>query len=883
MANAPLATYRLQLRSSFSFADVADVADYLVELGVSHVYSSPILQAVPGSAHGYDVVDPTRVNTELGGEDGFSWLCGELRRRGLGLILDIVPNHVAIGGPENPWWWDVLENGPASRYATYFDVDWAAIETEAANKILLPVLGDHYGRILEAGELQLSRTGGAFEIRHHEHRFPLAPRSLDTFLGAAAERCGSPLLAFIADSYGRLPSPQARDPRALARRHRDKEVLQTELGELCLREPSVTAAIDAVIGEWNASPDALDGLLARQNYRLACWHMAEQELGYRRFFDINSLIGLRVEDESVFDDTHRLILRLLREKQVHGLRIDHPDGLRDPETYVQRLRSAAPDAWIVVEKILESEETLPSTWPVEGTTGYDFLNQAAGLFVDPTGELRLTQCYVHFTGEPADYAALVWEKKHQVLRDVLGSDVHRLTALLREVCAQHRCHRDYTRGQLEVALRELVACFPVYRTYVRADPRQVSGRDIEYVTRAVDAAKGHCADLDPALFHFLRDLLLLNVEGEAETEFALRFQQLTGPVMAKGVEDTVFYCFNRLVGLNEVGGDAGRLGSTVADFHAACTVAQGQWPSRMLATSTHDTKRGEDVRARLSLLSELPEQWSEAVWRWASMNDRHRVDGMPDPNAEYLLYQTLVGAWPIETPRVAVYMEKAAREAKKHTSWNTPNEPYEKALQRFVAQVLDDRAFLVDLGAFVDRLKRPGYINSLAQTLLKLTAPGVPDFYQGTELWDFGLVDPDNRRPVDYDLRRRLLAEAKSATPECVLERIEGALPKTWLIHRVLTTRRRRPGLFAPSAEYHALDARGTRAAHVVAFMRGEGAITVVPRLVIRLDGDWLDTVIDLPLGRWRNELTGEVMEGGAVPLRKMLARFPMALLLVEI
>ena len=873
------ATYRVQLHAGFTLDDAAAIADYLAELGISHLYCSPYLQAGRGSTHGYDVVNPHLVNDELGGAEAHTSLWQTLQKHELGQVLDVVPNHMAITGHENPWWWDVLENGHSSRYAAYFDVDWDPPEARLRNTVLLPILGDHYGRVLEAGELRLERRDATFTVRYHDHLFPVSPRSLDSLLAVAAGRCQSDALAFTADAFGWLPLSTATDWTSVQRRHRDKEVIRGQLAHLLAERPEVATAIDAVIAEVNANPDALDALLERQNYRLAFWRSAARDLGYRRFFDINTLVALRMEDERVFADTHALVLKWLGAGILDGLRIDHPDGLRDPLVYCQRLHQAYPQAWIVVEKILEPGERLPDTWPVAGTTGYDFLNHVGGLFVDPHGERPLTELYTAFTGESSDYAALVREKKHQILHELLGSDVNRLTALFVEICERFRRHRDYTRHELHEALREVIACFPVYRSYVQAETGHVSDDDTRYINEAVERAKGYRPELDEALFDFLRDLLLLRTGGTLETELVMRFQQLTGPTMAKGLEDTAFYCFNRLVSLNEVGGDPSRFGVSVGEFHRTCLEAQRRWPRAMLATSTHDTKRSEDVRARLYLLSEIPERWGEAVHRWAALNDQHRRSDWPERNTEYLFYQTLVGAWPIGVERMTDYMEKAVREAKVHTSWTNINHEYEAALRAFIKGVFADREFLADLDAFVTPLVEPGRVNALAQTLVKLTAPGVPDLYQGTELWDLSLVDPDNRRPVDYQLRRRLLADLHGATPEVIWARRHEGLPKLWVIHQALSLRRQRPELFGPHGEYRPLTAGGERAGHVVAFARYNAAVTVVPRLGLRLDGPWAETTLELPPGQWRNELTGEGVGGGMVRTGELLARFPVCLL----
>jgi (1->4)-alpha-D-glucan 1-alpha-D-glucosylmutase len=877
----PRATYRLQLRPGFGFAEAARIADYLADLGISHVYCSPYLQATPGSTHGYDIVDHGRVSDDLGGPSGHRVFCDALRANGLGQLIDIVPNHMAIG-PLNPWWWDVLENGPSSPFATFFDVEWASPEERLRNKVLLPILGDHYGRVIESGEIRLRRNGGALTLHYNEHVVPVAPRSLTGLFADAAERCGSSDLAFIADALEFLPLPTVTDRESVERRNRDKQVLYRQLERLCGEQPPVCSAIDDVVAETNADSDKLDDFLARQNCRLAYWRSASRDLGYRRFFDVTSLVALRVEDDRVFAETHALILRWLREGVVDGVRIDHPDGLRDPQRYFERLRAACPAAWIVVEKILSDDEQIPQTWPVDGTTGYEFLNLAGGLFIDPQGENPLTVFYAEFTGETTDYAALVRTSKHRALRDLLGSELNRLTALLLRICEQQRRFRDYTRHEAHEVLRAVLACFPVYRTYVRPDAGEPTQSDLAFVTAAVDEAKTTRPDLDPALFDFVRDLLLLRVRGDLEDELACRFQQLSGPVMAKGGEDTALYNFNRLVALNDVGGAPDHFGTSTDDFHRACGQTHERWPRMLLATSTHDTKRSEDVRARLATLSEIPDTWAAAVRRWAAHNERYRRHGKPDRNTEYLFYQTVVGAWPFDSERATAYMEKASREAKAQTSWNAPDPVFDDALRAFVTAVLSDAAFLRDLEEFIGPLVAAGRINSLAQTLVKLTAPGVPDIYQGTELWDLSLVDPDNRRAVDFEQRRGLLAELSGATPESVSSRMNDGLPKLWVIRHALHLRRARPAAFDPSGDYRPLAASGARSTHVVAFLRNGEILTLVPRWTIRLAGRWGDTEIDVPSGRWRNVLTSDPVSGGKVAVARLLSRFPVCLLVRE-
>ncbi len=874
------ATYRLQLDSGFGFEQAAALIGYLAELGISHLYVSPVLQAAKGSPHGYDVVDPSRVNRELGGEQGFFRLHNALDSAGLGLLLDVVPNHMAIGGRENPWWWDVLENGSSSPYAQYFDVDWDASEERWPNKVLLPVLGDHYGRILETDQFRVSHTAGTFTLAYHDHLFPIDPTSLPELLHSAAKTCDSAFLGFLARSHARLPRPTATaDRRTVDQRHQDKQVLAFLLTRLCKDDPAVSAALDSVTARINEDHDALDRLIDQQNYRPAFWRAASRDLGYRRFFDINELGGLRAERREVFRDTHYLPIDWVRKGMVQGLRVDHPDGLRDPTEYFQRLRQSCPEAWIVVEKILETDEKLPPDWAVEGTTGYDFLNLVNGLFIDPRGKNGLTRCYETFSGRQSDPETLVLECKRQVIAELLASELSRLTSLFIDVCERHRRHRDYGRDELRRALAETAACFPVYRSYLSPARKPAGRRDSLHITAAIDRAGGECPDLDPELFGFLKQILQGRISGPLEMELALRFQQLTGPVMAKGVEDTFFYRHHRLAAINEVGGDPTGFGTSPARFHRICAQSRTEHPFSLLASTTHDTKRSEDVRARLALLSEIPEQWSQAVTEWGAHNARHRHDEFPDRNTEYLLYQTLVGAWPIETERLAAYMEKAVRESKEHTSWLRQNEPYESSLQEFIKGIMDDTLFCDKVRTFVAGLEHPGRVNSLGQLLLKLTAPGVPDIFQGTELWTMTLVDPDNRRPVDFDACRAALTRVRSLAVEEILARMDQGLPKIWTMHQTLDLRRRRPELFGATGTYTPLRATGPKAGHVVAFIRGTGGVCVVPRLILGCNGDWKDTRLDIPSGSWRNLLTGEVLTGGDIPIGDLLRRFPVALL----
>ncbi len=905
------ATYRLQLHGGFGFADAASVAAYLAKLGVSHAYLSPVLQAAEGSTHGYDVVDPWAVSEELGGEDGYRALQSALGEAGLGQVLDIVPNHMAAK-PSNRWWWDVLENGPASIYAGYFDIEWPPPGSPQRDLLLVPVLADHYGRELEAGRFKVARAGGSFVVRYFDQQLPVAPRSVDQLVARAARRVPQgqlrARLESLADAFGHLPPSWATDRASVRERHRDKELLRERLEQLCEAYPAVAAAFDAELEALNASPDALDGLLARQNYRLAYWRTAQEEAHYRRFFDINDLVAVRPEDDAVFAASHRLILQWLKDGVIDGLRVDHLDGLRDPRAYLERLRAASPDGWLLVEKILAKGEQLPADWPVEGTTGYDWLALAGALLVWKEGAQVLEEGYRSFTGAHQSWDDLVHDCKLLVLAGPLATDLSALVGRLASVCERHRRHSDHTRRELRECLAEVIACFGTYRTYV-APGRPASEADAAAVRRAVVAAGLRRPELDGELLALLRDVLLGELPGEAEAELALRFQQVTGPVMAKAVEDTAFYRSGPLLCLNEVGSGPGWLGASLEELHQACRSAEARWPQRLLATSTHDTKRSEDVRARLAVLSEVPGEWLAAVSRWHALNRRRRVADLPDPATEWSFYQSLVGAWPLPAERALAYLQKAVREAKLYTSWDQPNEIYEGGVLHFAASVLRSRRFVAELEAFVERARRPGQSNSLALKLLTLTAPGVPDLYQGSELWDLSLVDPDNRRPVDFALRARLLDQVEGADLARVWRegepaswaaearrrpgrqrgsglqagrpgRLQGGLGfvKLAVVHRALRLRARRPGAFAGS--YKPLMASGPAADHAVAFCRGGEVVTVCTRWPLRLEaaGGWGTSTLRLPPGRWSDVLGGGTW-GGRVKLGELLAGLPVALL----
>ncbi len=875
-AEPPRATYRLQLHQEFTLDDAASIVPYLADLGVSHLYLSPILQAVPGSTHGYDVIDHSRVSAELGGEAAFERLTDALSAHGLGLVLDIVPNHMAVT-EQNRWWWDVLRHGEASRFARWFDVDWDPPESRLHNVILLPVLRDHYGRVLEAGELSLVHDDGRFVIRYHDRAFPLDPRTLGPLVSEAAAEAGSEELAFVGTALGELPPTTVREPDQVERRQRDAEVLLSRLGQLA-SEPGIAAALGSAVSRLNAGVDRLDALLEEQNYRLARWRAASRDLGYRRFFDIDELIGLRVEDLGVFRETHRMVLDWVADGRVQGLRIDHPDGLRDPAGYLRRLRDAAPEAWIVVEKILEPGERLPEDWPVDGTTGYRCANLATGVLIDRGGEQAMSALWAALADAGPEWAEVALDSRQTVLTDVLGSDLNRLSELFLAVCEANRRYRDFTRHELHEALREVAARLPVYRTYVRAADRHVTDRDRGLITAAVAAAGEARSDLDPELFGFLGRILALEVDGPLAAELAMRFQQLTPAVMAKGIEDTAFYRHHRLVALNEVGGDPGRFGTDIEAFHDELLTSAEASPHAMLALSTHDTKRSADVRARLALLSQDTAWWRVAVERLLARGQAHRSGPQLPTDADaYLFVQTIVGAWPIDAERAAAYMEKAAREAKLRTSWTDPNAEYDEALDRYVRGCMTDEAFVSTVEGIVGAIEEAGQRASLSQLVLQLGAPGVPDLYQGGELWDLSLVDPDNRRPVDFPLRRDLLAEVGRSTAAFAWERRGDGMPKLWLIRHLLELRARRPGAFA-AGEYQPLEVAGSTPDSVIAFAVGAEVVVAAPRLIRHPEeAGWEATSLRLPDGRWRNLDAAE--HAGEARLEHLFSTFPVAVL----
>jgi (1->4)-alpha-D-glucan 1-alpha-D-glucosylmutase len=877
----PFSTYRLQLHPGFTFTDASNVIDYIGSLGISHIYSSPCLQTTPGSEHGYDVTDFKAVNQELGGGTAQEMFVRRLKECGLGQILDIVPNHMSLA-QNNPYWRDVLENGPESRYAEYFDMDWVTGEERMRDKVLLPILGDQYGIIVKSGDLQLVRTATRFEINLHDAHLPVAPHSMSKILTAAAQAIRSETLAFLGDSLADLSCRNCNSDEERHKLKRNRAVLLSLLTRYLNEKPEALEAIDEAIAAVNSNVDALDEFLQQQYYRLAYWKASNQDLGYRRFFDVNSLIGVRVDREEVFADTHELILNWLRTGAIDGVRVDHADGLRDPQGYFDWLRESAQGAWIVAEKILARNESLRETWPVSGTTGYDFLNMVNGLLVSPQGLAELGEIYETVLGSTVDFPALVHDSKIAVTAEALGSDVNWLSSIFVEICERDRDHRDHTRAAIRHAIREVAACFSVYRTYVSPQRDELTELDAAIIHTAVDVASQYRPDIDHGLFVFIEDVLLLRRRGELETEFLLRFQQFTGPVIAKGYEDTSLYRYNRLLAVNEVGSNAFHPTVSVGEFHRFNEQAQLYHPEGMVTLGTHDTKRGEDARARLAVLSEMPQVFGGAVDRWFVTNSGYRKDGWPDANTEYLYYQTLVGSWPLSLERAQLYMEKAAREAKQQTSWTQNNTGFEERLREFIRLTLADESFVAEIESMVKLIDRAGRVNSLAQTLLKCTVPGVPDLYQGSELWDHRLVDPDNRGPVDFDQRRRLLEEMQGLTVEQVLERMDAGMPKLWTIQRALRARQRYADCFSASGDYVPLEARGERAAHIVAFVRGGRVATIVPRLSKGVAEGWQDTELSLSKGRWKNMLTDQAVDGGEIKMEKLLSRFPVALLARE-
>jgi (1->4)-alpha-D-glucan 1-alpha-D-glucosylmutase len=984
----PQSTYRLQLNSGLTFRDATALVPYWNSLGVTHIYTSPFLKAGAGTIHGYDVVDYTSLNPEIGDDKDFEAYVSRLKASNMGQIVDWVPNHMGIASDENAWWRDVLECGGGSPYAEYFDIDWKPRKPDLANKVLLPVLAEQYGRELESGQLTLHFTKGAFFIHYLQRRFPVAPQSYSRILGHRLDELEQllgkddpHLLEYqsILTAIAHLPSRDETDQEKLAEGHREKDIIKRRLQNLCDESPIVADFINRNVEVFNgraedpASFDLLDDLLNDQAYRLSFWRVAADEINYRRFFDVNELAAVCMENPRVFSASHERIFAWMAAGKIDGLRIDHADGLFDPTEYLRQLQemrfrqlcqqsleelqtvrqiaaggesgltsaeAIERELWkslerklqerflaarskqgsdllrplyCVVEKILGPSESLPDDWPVHGTTGYDFLNEVNGLFVDQANSRTVDAVYSRFIGRKLNYNDVVYSSKKLIMKVALASELQGLGHQLDRISEQTRWSRDFTLNGLTFALREVIACFPIYRTYITS--KGITERDRQYIEQAVARAKRRNAAISHATFDFIRDVLLQRFfdqaterQQQAILRFIGRFQQFTGPTMAKAVEDCAFYLYNRLVSLNEVGGSPALFGSTVDAFHYKNRERQATRPYGLLATSTHDTKRSEDVRARINVLSEIPAEWKSRVFRWARWNKRlkTKVDGelAPDRNDEYLLYQTLIGTWPFQgsgdssfdsyIDRIQKYMTKAMREAKAHTSWIAPYEPYEQAVHDFVSNMLKEKAgnpFRADFEPLAARIARCGLWNSLSQTVLKLTSPGVPDLYQGTEIWDFSLVDPDNRRPVDYGRCQEMLSEllsraaggesSETLVQELVADPLDGRL-KMFVISIMLRLRRDHPSWFT-QGEYLPLDVTGIWRDKLCAFARCDSdrvAVVAVPRLVAGLTGlsgdpplgelIWADTRIALPDraagSRFRNVFTGEVVMPPDVP-----------------
>lgn len=957
---------------------------YFADLGVGALYLSPFLRSRRGSTHGYDTVDHGEIDPAVGTEDEFRALATAARERGMGLVLDIVPNHMSIDDPRNGWWQNVLENGQCSPFANYFDIDWTPPKVALQGKVLLAFLGDQFGKVLEDQQTQLVYQDQRFMIRYYERLFPTDPRSWALVLRAALEQLVPVLeqtnpqrmeLESVITALEHLPERSQVNPEAIQQRHRENDVARRRLSVLLQASREIREALAGTLESYNGtlgdphSFDRLEAFLNEQAYRLCYWRVATDEINYRRFFDVDTLAAIRVEDDAVFEGVHALPLKFVAEGHVSGLRIDHADGLLDPQAYLAKLDNRAREAatsgprrgllngsgpWMLVEKILSRDERLPADWPVAGTTGYNFLNLVNGLFVDRQGWAAIRDAYQKFTGQNEPFERVLYGAKRTILSSSLSSELYVLSSRLVRIAEQHRWSRDFTRASLFRALREVVACFPVYRTYTRPGSAGVSEEDRKRIRAAVRLAKRWNPAMSPSFFDFIASVLLLEAPDglseavlEERREFVLKFQQVTGPVTAKGMEDTAFYRYYPLASLDEVGGNPLQSSVTVDRFHEVIQDRLANWPQEMSATGTHDTKRGEDLRARLNVLSEIPAAWEAAVGRWHAMNAQARraVDDelvaagqIPDANEEYLIYQTLVGLWPVLPPagpgldeagwsalveRLLQYAEKAFREAKVHTSWLNPEREYEDSVQTFIKAILADRQseFLQDLDALVRSIAHAGFVNSLSQLLIKIGAPGVPDFYQGVEFWDFNLVDPDNRRPVDYAARRRALTELID-TGRSDLGKLSGELLSHWPDERLkllvtwrgLQCRREHPDLF--SGHYQALPVTGARKANTCAFARvawPQWAICAVPRLAVEAwcgveqphetsrDGTaggwipgrwWRETVIELPADaprRWRDAITGRAATAqpqgdtaAALDVGELFTQFPVALLISE-
>jgi (1->4)-alpha-D-glucan 1-alpha-D-glucosylmutase len=949
----PSATYRLQLNSKFTFRHALELVDYLNAIGIDDFYLSPFLMAAAGSPHGYDVTNPERINPEIGTRDDLRRLSDCLKPRGMGIIADVVPNHMCIDDPANEWWWDVLENGPSSPFARYFDINWNPPKHDLVNKVLLPILGDQYGRILEDQQIAVIYENGAFCVNVNQKPLPLAPRTWALVLEPAVEALRTRLgesheqvleLESILTALSHLAPNSEEDPAKIRERQREKEVIRKRLAALTESSEAAREEIESSRDRINGvkgvpcSFDRLEELLSQQSYRLSFWKVAADEINYRRFFDINQLAAIRVEEPEVFQAVHALLFDLVKEGSIEGLRVDHSDGLLDPAEYFRRVQRAcivtqntSRRCYLVTEKILVGNERLRADWDIEGTTGYDFLGVVNGLFVDHARRRAFYRLYESFTGSSPSLEDLVYTSKRLILQTSMSGELNVLAGKLDKISEQHRWSRDFTQASLRHVLRETVACFPIYRTYITALASRPDPEDERHIRHAIARAKHRNQSTDESVFDFLQSVLLLDdpegidIAQRAERrEFILSFQQFTAPVMAKGLEDTTFYRHFPLSSLNEVGGDLRQFGMSPAAFHARNLDRRQLWPHALLATSTHDTKRSEDVRARINVLSEIPVEWHRAIRSWHGLNLGRKLmtadTEIPSHAEEYFFYQALIGVWPLNdlgleewedlVVRLRAYMRKSLREAKIHSSWINPNESYEDAVDQFLRLALQpslENSFLREFAAFVDKIKAAGLWNSLSQTLLKIASPGVPDFYQGTEIWDFSLVDPDNRRPVDYLRRCQLLTklrEMQSSGPlplidELMRDPTDGAI-KLYVISRALCYRKSNRELLLKGS-YIPLRATGQLQNHAIAFARVLGRRSVIAaagRFFMALGAEktkptgpevWGDSALllrrDVRRGAYREVFSGRTIEiverngKDTLPLAEVFAHLPVALL----
>jgi len=857
----PNATYRLQLNSQFTFADASSILQYLSAMHISHVYLSPYLQAATDSTHGYDVADPCKINVELGGESGRKNFCTALQKNNLGQVIDIVPNHMAAKAPDNVWWTDVLKYGLASPYAQYFDIFW-----EQKKKILLPVLEAKLDQVVAQKKITLVLTSDNFIFQYYEQVFPLSPTSLSGLWKKVVIMTKSCLLAEKVQQLCKLRGQNCRKYATF---------IERELITIVRQSKPLYKALTEVLASYNNSPQLLNKLYQKQHYQLVFWQTSLSKISYRRFFHLNSLVGIRIEEKKVFAATLKKILDSKKGCEFVGVRVDHIDGLRNPMEYLQRLHRVLPNKWMIVEKILAANERLPAKWPVAGTTGYEFLNAVTNVFIDSGQEAAFTEFYSNYIGENNNYVQVLRRSKLLVMQQLFAADINILVNLFFEICKKKN-KRRFSKISIKLALTTFIVCFPRYRTYIDPITSTISKVDREVIINVINEVKKIMPKLQHKLCEFIQAILLLKYQGKNIEDFIFRLQQLTGPVMAKGGEDTALYCYNRFIALNEVGGNPGKFGDSVIDFHCAMLNANKHNPFSMITTSTHDTKRSEDVRARLVVLSEISTKWFATVDYWTSYCEKHYAENLPDRNTLYLLWQNLVGVWPITKGRFQAYMQKAVREAKVYSSWFFPDINYETKLQNFIASIFVDAKFCARLNKFVVQICELGRINALAQVVLKLTAPGIPDIYQGSELWNMTLVDPDNRLPIDFNFHMRLFKEMLTLSPAKILQRMETGLPKMWVTYKILELRNKAPYLFNNSA-YTPLFFTEEEKQPGIAFLRNTKLLIVVPRMVASLKAQWKSAWLTIPEGNWQNIFTNEKISGDKIMLANILQNFPVA------